>query len=222
MKYIIQPGFQIANPENKNINVLTSEQIKSYRSEGYKYRKQIYPMTIDHINYEVICVEIWQKGDKEHSLVIPSFFIPHRAYAADVYAFAINLYSGNPHLSQREVAGQTRKKYGLKTFAHTTVGRAMKALFKALVEIGAIDDTASEGAGALKQKESNAGIKQKRRFPSLQDTKAQRDTIGSFISGKVKCFNGQKITEALDTIHLLAYAFLPILMDLHQVSAVNY
>lgn len=221
MKYIIQPGFQITNPENKNINVLTSEQIKNYRDAGYKYRKQIYPMTIGHIDYEVICVEIWQKGDEEHSLVIPSFFIPHRGYAADVYEFAINLYSSNPHLSQRAVAEQTRIKYGLKTFAHTTVGRAMKALVKALMEIGAKDDTAPEGAVAPKQIESNADIKQKGRFPSLQDTKAQRDTIGSFINGKVISFNGQKITGARDAIHLLAYAFLPILMDLHHVSAVN-
>ena len=222
MKYIIQPGIDIGNPEGAEINVLTPEQIKDYRRAGFKYMKQIYQMVIGYIKYEVICVEIWQKGDKEHSLIIPSFFIPHRKYRADVYAFAINLYSVNPQLSQRKVAEETRKKYGLKTFAHTTVGRAMRAVAEMLMETAAIDSETPQGAEALKQNETNAEKKQTGRFPSLQDTKARRDIIRSYFDEKLKDPCRQKVIETFDYIHLLVYTFLTMLMDLHQVTDVNY
>jgi hypothetical protein len=220
MRYIIQPDIEIGNPENKKINVLTPEQIKDYHRAGFKCMKKIYQVTSGHIRYEVICVEVWKKSDKEHSLIIPSFYIPHRIYPADVYAFAINLYSGNPQLSQRKIAEQTRKKYDLKTFAHTTVGRAIRALVGALMETGAIEN--AEEAGSSKQNGTNAGINQTGRFPSLQDTKAQRDIVKSFFYGGLKILCRQKITAAFDSIHLLTYTFLSKSMDLHQDTDVNY
>ena len=221
MKYIIQQGIQLENPENtntkanidsnaylnRNIDVLTKEQIKAYQQDGYKYMKIIYQMISGLIRYEVTCVEIWKKGEKEHSLIIPAFLVPHRIYPAYVYAFAINKYSANPLLSQRDVAEMTRNMFNLKTFAHTTLGRAMKALTKALKEIGIGSDD-EEATGVAKQSKSIACTKQTQRFSSVQATKAQRKTVNSFSCNTLK--------DDCDYIHLLAYAFIRSFMDLHQ------
>ena len=219
MKYIIQQDVHIKNSEktdvqsetnadtNKNIDVLTKEQIKAYRQDGFKYMKIIYQLTVGLIRYEVTCVEIWKKGEKEHSLIIPSFLVPHRKYPAYVYSFAINQYSANPLLSQRYVAEMTRNKFNLKTFAHTTLGRAMKALTKAFGEIGAGSKN-EKNTGEPKQSESNAYKKQTRKFSSVQATKAQRETVISITCNALK--------DGCDYIHLLVYTFVRSFMDLHQ------
>jgi hypothetical protein len=186
LKYIIQPGVEIGNTENTNINVLTKEEIKAYQKSGFKCREEIHQLTSGHIEYQIICVEIWQKGDKEHSLLIPPFFFPHRGYPAYVYAYAINLYSSDPQLSQREVAEKTRKKYDLKTFAHTTVGRAMKALSNALKETAAIDSETENGERAVDENQISAGTNHAGGIPTVQDTKGQREIVKSYYGGRLK------------------------------------
>ena len=191
MKYIIQPGIKIGTPEitNKKINVLTPEEVNEYRNNGFTCRERAYPLTIGRIECEVICLEIWKKGDKEHSLIIPAFLLPRRDYPAYVYLFVINLYSSNPQLGQRKVAEETRKKYDLKTFAHTTVGRAMKALAATLTETAAIDIEAiamEDVAKETEQKEKNTDFNRKGRFPSVLDTSTIREFVKSFFNEKLK------------------------------------
>jgi len=208
MKYIIQPGIEIGNPENETINVLTSEEVSEYRNKGFECRERTYPITFKNTKYEVVCIEIWKKGEKEHSLVMPAFLLPHRGYPTYVYAYAINLYSGNPGLGQRTVAEETRIKYGLETFAHTTVGRAMKALAQTLTEAPAIDREAMENTvRETGQNEANNNAIDNRRFPTVQDTSATREIVKSFFYEKLKSRCQQWFIEACDLISIYWYSF---------------
>ena len=201
MKYIIQPGIQIGNLKNEIIKVLTPEEIEDYRKRGYQCKEQAYHLTSGRTGYEIICVEIWKKGDKEHSLVIPAFLVPHRVYSVYVYVFAINLYSSKPRLGQRKVAEETRKKFGLKTFAHTTVGRAMKALARTLAETAPIGTEATEdGVQETEQNEANANKVRKKRFPSVQDTSEIRKTVKSFFYERLKNREQEEFIDTCDRI----------------------
>ena len=202
MKYIIQPGIEIGTPEITNINVLTPEEVTEYRKNGFKCKEKVYPMTFGRTEYEVICLEIWKKGDKEHSLIIPAFLLPHRIYPTYVYAFAVNLYSSNPELGQRKVAEETRKKYDLETFAHTTVGRAMKTLANALTETAAKDTEAVKKTTLdTGQSQLNAGLDHHRgQFPSVRDTGTIRKIVKSFFNEKLESHCQECFKAACDYI----------------------
>jgi|GEM_PF-1059849 len=203
MKYIIHPGIEIGTPEiiNKKINVLTPEEVNEYHNNGFKCRERAYPLTISRIVIEVICLEIWKKEDKEHSLIIPAFLLPRRDYPAYVYLFAINLYSSKPELGQRKVAEETRTKYNLETFAHTTVGRAMKALAEAVSGTAAIDIEATKKAiPETRQNKADAELIQNRRFPSVLDTDSIREIVKSFFYEKLKSLCQEWFKVACDYI----------------------
>jgi len=208
MKYIIQRGIEIGIPENKTIKVLTPEEVKEYQDNGYKCKERTYTLIFNNTVFEVICFEIWKKGDKEHSLVIPAFLIPRRGYPVYAYAFAINLYSSNPQLGQRKVAEETKKKYGLETFAHTTVGRAMKALAETLMETTAINMEAIENtAQGTGQNEASPSAVDNRRFPKVQDTAMAREIVKPFFCEKLKSHCQQWFIEACDLISIYWYSF---------------
>ena len=217
MKYIIQPGIRIEKHENTTIDVLTPEQIKNYQKEGFICKKRIYQLISGRKQYEIVCTEIWQEEDIEHTLIIPEFLVPHRTYPSYVYAFAINLYSTNPEMSQRRVAEETRIKYDLQTFAHTTLGRAMKALEKGLMKITPVDTNTVGDERIMEQNKSKqvnkpaAHIIKACRFPSVQDTNARRKIIKSVIFERFKNDYMQKFKEPYDIIHLLVCLFLPII-----------
>jgi hypothetical protein len=136
MKYIITLDMPKDSPiSNQLLYVLTSQQISEYQSEGFNYRERIYNKTINSVPTEIVCGEIWKEGDIEHSVIIPAFLIPNRPYSLEVYVYALNYYCGNYGVSQRAAAEATRKEYKLKKFSHTTIGRAMQTLSRALEEI---------------------------------------------------------------------------------------
>jgi len=56
MKYIIQPGIQIGNPEIRDIDVLTLEEVNEYRNNGFKCRENTYQLKLGGIRYEVTCL----------------------------------------------------------------------------------------------------------------------------------------------------------------------
>jgi len=206
MRYIIKPDVEIGNPQNQTINVLTPEEVEDYHKSGFRIKERAYQLTLGRIGYEVNCVEIWQKGDKEHSLIIPTFLVPHRDYPVYIYVFAINLYSSKPQLGQRKVAEETRKKYDLETFAHTTVGRAMKGLAKTLTETAVIDNEATEEAAQeTEQNGANAGKIRKGRFPSVRDTSTIREIVKSFFKERLKNRNLDEFKEACDRIAIYWY-----------------
>ena len=214
MRYIIKPGIEIGNPRNQKINVLTPKEVEEYHKSGFNSKERAYQVTLGHTGYEVVCLEIWQKSDKEHSLIIPAFLVPQRAYPVYIYVFAINLYSSNPHLSQRKVAEETRKKYALETFAHTTIGRAMKGLAQTLTETAVIDNKAEGTAQETDQNGENAGKIRNGRFPSVQDTRTIRDIVKSFFNERLKNCCQEAFKEACDRIAIYWYTqFQRLLMN---------
>ena len=147
--YIITQGISIENAENKTINVLSPEQINAYQIKGYKYKERIYKLTLNKNEYEVVCAEIWKKGNNEHSVIIPAFLLPHRPYPLEVYIYALNLYSGSPKIGYRTAAEATKNEYKLETFSHTTIVRAMKTLSVKLEENQRTDNESDITNGAV-------------------------------------------------------------------------
>ena len=139
MKYIITSDIQIKNTPDQLIYVLKPEQIINYQNTGYKYRERFYKITLSCIPCEIVCAEIWKKGDLEHSVVMPAFLTLRRPHPLYVYVYAINLYSGSPKMSLRAAATATKEKFKIKSFSHTTLARAMKKLSGTLEENKAAD-----------------------------------------------------------------------------------
>jgi hypothetical protein len=195
----------VGNTESKIINALTTKEVEEYRKNGFKCKAREYQLTTEHGKNDVVCMEIWKKGDKEHSLIIPSFLIPKRNYPIYVYIFAINLYSSNPKLGQRKVAKETRKEFNLKTFAHTTVGRAMKTLAETLTKTAVENNETVEEKRLTEQNKANTGTIHKKRFPSVQDTNTRREMVKSFFYDRLKNRCQQEFKDACDGIAIYWY-----------------
>ena len=69
-------------------------------------------------------------------VIIPEYLLRRRHYPLHIYISAINEYCTDPNKTQRKAAEETRKRFGLATFAHTTLGRTLKALCKIISEAG--------------------------------------------------------------------------------------
>ena len=128
-------------------------------------------------------------------LVIPKFIIPGRPFPIYVYLYGIILYSTNPKMGQREAAEKTRKRFGLETFSHTTLGRAMKRLeirIKAFKDKPQCDEPLPENSSsslaysetALYEQQNGAAVllSDTRCFPSVEDTLERRSTVISFLA----------------------------------------
>jgi hypothetical protein len=125
----------------------------------------------------VVCPEY--KDSQENSIIIlPDYIWPGRKYPVFVYIYAIWLYSSNTGISQRAVAEEVRKKFGLPDFSHSTVGRIFKAF-----EISASRIESAPVAGGTAA--GNRAV-QKRRFPSVHDTAERRKRVWGFISNIVE------------------------------------
>ena len=228
MKYIISPEItMVYNNDEKKINVLTPAQINEYQDKGFRYKEHIYKLTIENHDYELVCAEIWKKGDTEHSVIIPPVKVPHRPYALEVYLYAVNLYSENPKMSQRAAADATKKEFKLESFSHTTIGRAVKALSLMLTQHSAIlnepaTSLASFDVDAKIEMETDTkeatteaekGHKQmadenecKKNIPAAKDTKKKREIISAFFNGRLNVQIQQDFIEACKRIAEWWYA----------------
>jgi len=84
-------------------------------------------------------------------------------------------YCVNKKIGQREAAKRTREYFGLKTFSHTTLGRAMKKLEQLKKKHGGETQAQEEPAG----KPEPAAKK----FPTVEQTKSRKDRAASFFLG---------------------------------------
>jgi hypothetical protein len=90
-------------------------------------------------------------------------------------------------MSQRAVARETRKKFDLKTFSHTTVGRAVKALAMTFAEAeavdndAAVDERATEESSATNGGETNAETDSPKIFQVEKATKVIIKIAKSFL-----------------------------------------
>jgi len=177
MKIIPQPG-QIENTKDQIYKVeIDSRTEQNYLAQGYEKRKRTYQITYHNRVNTIICPE-FHKDLTNTILIIPEFLIPRRPYPLCVYLFAINLYCHNPKLSQRKAAVAVRKEFGLSTFAHTTLGRALKR-FTALFAQESVASTEPENEGTADAKATaETPPSPPRLFPSLQATAKIRQAVG--------------------------------------------
>jgi len=207
MKYIITLDAQLGKA------ILTPVEINDYADQGYHYRERIYKVTIEHSDYEVICAEIWKKGDKEHTVIIPAFLVPRRKYKLEVYIFAVNQYSSDPDMSQREAAEKTKEHFKLEKFSHTTIGRIMKKLPEMLNEYETAGAAAAEvvaaEAGQEEKTEADKAVveekKCKKGVMSVRDTQQRRETVKIFLKDKLDNSSSKRLTETCAQIAVRWY-----------------
>jgi hypothetical protein len=132
--YILSQATPLENSDNKIYRVQIVDLEKEYYATGYQRHERIYKIKYQYKEYSIICPEYRSINKSDETIVIiPEFLIPMRPYPVYVYLYAIDMYSSNPELGQRKVSEMTRKKFGLSHFAHTTLGRALKA-FVSIIE----------------------------------------------------------------------------------------
>ena len=201
MIYIITASVEIKPTEDKVFYVVTPQQVGEYKKQGYKYKERRYKVTIGHQDIEIICPEIWKKGDAQHQVIIPANIIPRRSHPLEVYVYAINIYSNEAEKSQRAAAEATKKHFDLKKFSHTTIGRVMKKLSDVLGEYPSVCTAPWKG----KQIENREKARQcdafdesccKKQIPSMQDTQKRRGLIAKFFQSRL---NSQSRLSFMET-----------------------
>ena len=119
--------------------------------------------------------------------------MPGRPYPIYVYIYGIILYSTNLEMGQREAAEKTRKQFGLETFSHTTLGRAMIRLesriktFEDTPESEELSSNVSNpgaqsaviGSGSTETNHSGP-------LPSASNTHERRNTIIKYLTKAAK------------------------------------
>jgi len=139
-----------------------------------------YTILFGRDGYEIICPKMQDDGIE--SLAVPEFLIPGRPYPVYVYLYGIVLYSTNLEMGQREAAEKTRRKFGLETFSHTTLGRAMKKLEVRIITF------------QNKPHNEEAVPKNNSSFPSVEDTLKRRDTVISYLTEASEVTQSLQIT----------------------------
>jgi len=144
--YIITQGAPLGYSEDKIYRVKSPAEEASYTAAGYQRHEREYKITCGHKEYIVICPEYRndEKGS-EPVVIIPDFLMPKRRYPVEVYLYAIDIYSSDNEKGQRKAAEETRKRFDLETFAHTTLGRALKALSDSMKKGAAEPDSTQTG-----------------------------------------------------------------------------
>ena len=136
-------------------------------------------------------------------LVIPYYHVPGRKYTIWIHLYAISMYSSNPKMGQRAVAKATKEFFGLKTYSHTTLGRALKSLAASIDadgERGGFEDGGRQGGEVKAGPEPEAGSGQpdekKRKFPSVDDTAGNRAKAAAFLGGLYRAGDKGDIRKA--------------------------
>ena len=173
--HILTDFRRIENTGSKIHKVLSSKLKQACLDEGLRVRERACKQDCGQIDIRVDCVEIrTQENESEDGyLIVPEFFILGRPYPIYVYLYAILTYCLNPWMGQREATKRTRERFGLKTFSHTTLGRAMKKLEKLIK--GHENESLSETETG---KTSEVGD---RKFPTVDQTKTRRDKVASYL-----------------------------------------
>jgi hypothetical protein len=176
--YILTQAAPIENNKDNVCLVHDAGLEQRYTDAGCHRSERRYQVKDQHKVFAVVCPEFREDRSGGGPIVIvPDFLVPGRPYPVYVYMYAIDLYSGAPEKGQRWAAEETRKHFGLETFAHTTLGRAMKAFGRG---IGAYADAPDGRPDA-----AEAGGAKRGGLPTAQATAAPRGRAALFLSGKL-------------------------------------
>ncbi|MBS3947892.1 MAG: hypothetical protein KGZ57_06275 [Dethiobacter sp.] len=214
---ILAQVLLIENSENNiyRLQALASQAAelkKHYLDAGYQERERSYKIKYQHKEYTVICPEF--RDDKkggEPIVIIPEFLVPGRPYPIYVYLYAIDLYSSAPEKGQRMAAEETRKYFGLTSFAHTTLGRALKAFVRNIAEgtnaseefcAKTPDDPGEKGEDAEQKADSERCDEAKKPgFPTVKSTEALRKRAAQFLRGiLIRAAKQQAIATCLELV----------------------
>jgi hypothetical protein len=207
--YIITPTGGLEKNEDKICRVYNKEHDAEYIRAGCQRQERIYKLKYEYTEYSVVCYEYRKDGKGEEPIVIiPDFLLPGRPYIACVYLYAIDIYSMNPEKGQRWAAEETRKRFKLPTFAHTTLGRALKSFANRIAGTEKSNRTASDvtteaneriESVPLPELTENIAIKQnsdkRASIPTVKSTNALRSLARSVLSGKFAAASMEKIIE---------------------------
>ena len=198
--YVIVPqSTALENSKEKIYFVRSPADEKACIDAGYRRHERIYKVTYQHSDYAVHCPE-YRDDEKgvEPVVFIPGFLVPGRRYPLEVYLYAIDIYSSNPEKGQRGAAEETRKRFGLATFAHTTLGRALKAFANKVDPAGSVGGQGtSGGAGGVRQSLGEGATPKKNAgFPTVQATWQMRGRAARFLRRAVPQPEGRAIAAA--------------------------
>ncbi|MCL2474322.1 MAG: hypothetical protein FWF23_05450 [Alphaproteobacteria bacterium] len=182
MEYILARSTPLENSKNNIYEVHDEELEQKYKDAGYQQYERSYKTKYQYKEYIVICLEFRNDSTgAEPVVIVPDFLIPGRRYPHYVYMHGIELYCNNPDKGLRWAAEETRKYFGLDTFSHTTLGRALKAFFRG---IAGEDPTPAKDIDSEKQKPC---------FPSTQDTAVVRKQVAEFLRSRLGQIEQQEI-----------------------------
>ena len=192
--YILTRDTAFENRNNTIITITAPDIEAGYLSAGYQRGERFYKQKFEHREYIIVCPEYRNKANGgEPVVIIPEFLIPGRPYPVYIYLYAIDLYSSNPKLSQRAAAKATRKHFGLSTFSHTTLGRALKRFVENVGEkmkTGS-DRQHEEGENGDSRCGNSAGNNAPV-LPALGSTASLRSRASRILLGKTIQTNRQK------------------------------
>jgi len=173
--HILTDSRKIENKNAQEYKILTEEQKQLFADSEMTVKEHIIAIKCGQPIVDVYCPEISAQEDTsgERYLIVPEFAVPGRPYPIYVYIYAVATYCLNPNMGQREAAQETREKFGLKTFSHTTLGRAMKKIEK-LTAQDSIETQSKET-----QNGTTAGGSKK--FPTTAQTKDRRDKVAAYL-----------------------------------------
>lgn len=115
------------NISGNQVYTIWPEEMKALCSMGVVSKKsRHYALTMNYRDYQLLC-PLFDVGQGRLALIWPSFKLPRRPYPCFVYIYAVALYLSSDR-SMRDVASEVRKKFGLTTFSHSTISRALKKL----------------------------------------------------------------------------------------------
>jgi hypothetical protein len=175
--YILTQSEPLENCKDNVYRVQDPDLEARWIDAGYKRYQRSYKVKDRHKEYTVICPEYRSRNkDAEAIVIVPELLIPGRPYPVYVYLYAIDLYSSAPDKGQRWAAAETRKRFGLATFDHTTLGRALKAFVRGTGKDCAI--TPTDG-----RPETNSGGPKKAGFPTKGATADLRRQAALFLRG---------------------------------------
>ena len=191
--YILTQNKRIETLSEKIFSIITAEEKHIYITEGLTLTIHTNKLQIGLDDIEIECPEISdeENANSNNYLILPEFLVPGRPYAIYIYIYAITIYCTNHKMGQREAAERTRERFGLKTFSHTTLGRALIRIEK---RIKADEDAASgkdkeEGEGKTKGAEPQSReavegepVPAARKFPTVEQTKHRRETVSAYIT----------------------------------------
>jgi len=183
MKYIVAQSTPLENSKDNVYEVNDPELVQKYKAAGYQLYKRSYDkIKCHHKEYTVNCLEFRNDSTGEEPVVIiPDFLSPRRHYPVYVYLYAILLYCLNLARGQRWAAEKTRKYFGLDTFSHTTLGRALKAFVRNITEEEPKPEPEPEPVPA----EDTGAETQKPGVPTAQATAVVRKQVAEFLHSRL-------------------------------------